>query len=288
MPAAERIQREAIERKADLDETAKLLEQQAGGIWRKSSRGESLTCRVIWNDEDRRNTIGAYVVLPGSLDDAGEALRVRPRKLDATPLDVLGCNDSLTVLASDPQKIPEFTAKIRTALKLEDPGFRIHPNRNDRHPAQAAKVHGIATDIEQLRFDVLYYGGNDSPQFAMTLSVPKLTEKSTAEWPKINITKDEAQKLLAAIHAASPNPFGVCSAYLAGQKPYGLKRFTLVLRGYLRGVDQYEDLAANEPQNREKMLRAIRSGLSGKAAEAMDELLAHIAQIEKARSAGAE
>ena len=134
-----------------------------------------------------------------------------------------------------------------------------------------------------MRFDVLFYGGSDSPQFAMTLSVPKLTEESTAEWPKINITKDEAQKLLDAIDEAIP--FGPCSAYLAGQKPHDFKRFTLVLRGYLKGVDQYEDLEGDEPENRAKLLRAVRGGLTGKAAEAMDELLARIAEVEKARCA---
>ena len=271
------VQRETIEHKAHCDETARLLEQQAGGIWRKDTLGKRLSCRTIWNDGPRGDTLGLYVVLPGSLDDAGKARAFVEVNWSAIPLDVLGCNDSLTVLASAPEKTPEFTAKIRAALKLEDPGFRIHPLRNDESRPQAAKLHGITTDIEQLRFDVLFYGGNDSPQFAMTLSVPKLTEESTAEWPKINITKDEAQRLLDAIHEAIS--FGrPCSAYLAGQKPYAFKRFTLVLQGYLEGVDQYWDLEGAEPENRATMLRAVRGGLTGKAAEAMDELLARIAE----------
>ena len=282
------VQSEAIEHKAHLDETARLLEQQAGGIWRKDTLGKRLFCRTIWNDGPRDGTVGLYVVLPGSLDDAGKARAFVEVNRSAIPLDVLGCNDSLTVLASAPEKTPEFTAKIRAALKLEDPGFRINPLRNDESRPQAAKLHGITTDIEQLRLDVLlfFYPGNDSPQLAMTLSVPKLTEESTAEWPKINITKDEAQKLLDAIHEAIS--FGPRSAYLAGQKRDPLNRFTLVLRGYLKGVDQYEDLEAHQPENRAKMLRAVRGGLTGKAAEAMDELLARIAEVEKARRAAAK
>jgi hypothetical protein len=275
--AAERLQGEATARQADPGETARLLEQQAGGSWRKSSRGWPLFCQVMGKDEVGRGTAGVYAVLPYMLDDAGKARAFVFANHNAVPFDVLGCNDVLTVMASYPRMTPEFTAKIRAALRLRDPGFRIDPRRSSRSHQPGVRTHGIATHLDRMQLELLYYGESGSPRFAVTLSVPELTAASTAEWQRVRVNKREAQKIVDATDAAGL--FGPLSAYLAGQRPRGVQRFALVMRGYLRGVDQYaDDLAARDAESRARILRVLRSSLSGQAARAMDELLARIGE----------
>jgi len=143
-----------------------------------------------------------------------------------------------------PEKTPEMAAKIRAALDLKDLGFRINPHRAQNGP-QAIKEYGIATDIEQLRFDLVCYDGGE-PKYGLTLSVPSSARRVLVEWPKLNITRDEAQKLLAAIEQA---PHSAVLGLSRGHSPSNFNRLTMVLRGYYKGVDRYATLlpTAQEP-----------------------------------------